>query len=319
MHSDSLLKAFHTQPDMIYVQGHRGARGVLPENTLESFEYALSLGIQSLELDVLMTQDNILVATHNSALHPDTTRHLSGEWVNEDAFQIRNLTLQELQDFNVGACRPESNYQRRFKDQQSLNFAAIPALTDVFQLLLLPENISAWLNIEIKSDPTKFYQTAPVALVVQQLTDAIEAFGLQKRVVVQSFDWNLCLEMQRVAPHIATSYLTSVGPEDEYGNNNIYPDSVWMGPLANAHLHSSLPEVIVNAGGKMWAPYFDNLTSEEMTMARQLGLITYAWTVNELDDVDAMIALGVDGIITDYPLMVLEHLRAQGKAAALIA
>ncbi|MGB0447309.1 MAG: glycerophosphodiester phosphodiesterase family protein, partial [Pseudomonadales bacterium] len=105
MHSDSLLKALHTQPDMIYVQGHRGARGVLPENTLESFEYALSLGIQSLELDVLMTQDNILVATHNSALHPDTTRHLSGEWVNEDAFQIRNLTLQELQDFNVGACR----------------------------------------------------------------------------------------------------------------------------------------------------------------------------------------------------------------------
>ncbi len=319
MQSKSWLKSLHSEANMIYVQGHRGARGVMPENTLEGFEYALSLGVQSLELDVLMTQDNILVATHNNYLHPDTTRNSAGAWIQSDQLSVHNLTWQQLKDFNVGACRPTSEYQQRFNNQRSLQKAAIPALADLFQLLQRPENKSAWLNIEIKSDPINLGHTASVSLYVMRLIEVIEQFCMQQRVVVQSFDWNLCLEMQRVAPHIATSYLTSVGPEDAYGNNNIYPDSVWMGPLANAHLQSSLPEVIANAGGKMWAPYFDNLTSEEMTIARQLGLITYAWTVNELDDVDAMIAIGVDGIITDYPLIVLEHLRAQGKAAALIA
>ena len=318
MDGRSFLHSAHAETDMVYVQGHRGARGVLPENTLPGFAYALSLGIHSLELDVLLTRDNIIVATHNTSLHPDTTRTRSGEWVGADAFEIRNLTLEQLQSFNVGSCRSGSTYQQRFNEQRSLDFAAIPALTDVFKLLLEPQHKLAWLNIEVKSDPINPEIATPIKVIAKQLADSIKEFGLERRVSVQSFDWNLCLEMQRLAPHITTSYLTSVGPEDQYGSNNIYPNSPWMGPLANAHLESSLPEVIAKSGGKMWAPYFDNLTKADMDIARNLGLITYVWTVNDLADVDRMIDLGVYGIISDYPLEVLTHLHAQGRAASLL-
>ena len=318
MYSDSFLHGAHSDTGMIYVQGHRGARGVLPENTLQGIEYALSLGVQSIEMDVLATRDDIIVVTHNTSLHPDTTRTMSGEWVDADTFRVRDLTLKQLQDFNVGACRSGSGYKKRFADQRNLDFAAIPALTDVFELLVQPRYDLAWLNIEVKSDPINPEKTAPIKVLVQQLIDDIRAFRLERRVAVQSFDWNVCLEMQRLAPQMTTSYLSSVGPEDQYGSNNIYPDSPWMGPLANAHLESSLPEIIAKAGGKMWAPYFGNLTKTDMGLARSLGLITYVWTVNELADIDRMTALGVHGVISDYPLKVLEYLYSQGLAASFL-
>ncbi len=105
MYSDSFLHGAHSDTGMIYVQGHRGARGVLPENTLQGIEYALSLGVQSIEMDVLATRDDIIVVTHNTSLHPDTTRTMSGEWVDAHTFRVRDLTMKQLQDFNVGACR----------------------------------------------------------------------------------------------------------------------------------------------------------------------------------------------------------------------
>lgn len=314
------LDALRSRPGVIHVQGHRGARGDLPENTLPGFEYALNAGAKSLELDVLVSLDGVIVTTHNAALHPDSTRNSAGEWISTDEpFWVRDLTLAQLQSFNIGRIQAGSAYQKRFHQQRSLNSGTIPTLLEVFNLLNRPEYLPAWLNIEVKSDPLNPGNTAPLPDLMQQLWGEIRASGMERRISVQSFDWNVCFEIQRVAPRIATSYLSSVGPGGKDTGNNIYPDSPWMGPFASAFPDRSLPEIISEAGGKIWTPYFDNLSKRDVDFARDLGLITYAWTVNETADFDRMIDLGVDGFITDYPAHACEHLRSRGLAPSLPA
>jgi len=313
----SFLNAVRSRPGIIHVQGHRGARGELPENTLEGFESALSAGIQALELDLFVTSDGEIVVTHNPTLHRDTTRNASGEWISNDDLRVRELTLAELQSFDVGQSRYGSEYQKRFNEQRALDCAVIPTLMDFFNLMNRPEYLAVWLNIEVKSDPLNPSKTAPISELVQQLWASIREFGMERRVSVQSFDWNVCLEFQRAAPNIATSYLSRVGPMGENTGNNIYSGSQWMGPFANALSDSSLPEVILDAGGKIWAPYFGDLTKEDVDLARDIGLITFAWTVNEIADFDRMIGMGIDGIITDYPARACKHLFSSGLAPSL--
>lgn len=314
----SFLDAVRSRPGIIHIQGHRGARGELPENTLEGFKSALSTGAQALELDILVTRDGHIVVTHNQTLHTDTTRNAAGDWITADTLNVRELTLKELQSFDIGRSRNGSDYQKRFNTQRTLESAVIPTLQNVFDLMNRPENLAVWLSIEVKSDPLNPGKTAPIPELVQQLWASIFNSGMERRVSVQSFDWNVCLEFQQAAPSIATSYLTSVGPVGENTGNNIYPGSPWMGPFANALSDSSLPEVILEVGGKIWAPYFGNLTKKDVDVARDIGLITVAWTVNEISDFDRMIGLGVDCIITDYPLRACKHLRSSGLAPSAI-
>ncbi len=312
------LDAVRSRPGIIHVQGHRGARGDLPENTLEGFRSALSTGIQSLELDIFVTSDGEIVITHNPTLHLDTTRNAAGNWITADNIKVRDLTLTELQSFNVGQSRNGSGHQKRFSQQRALECAVIPTLVDFFTLMNHPEYLSVWLNIEVKSNPLNAGETAPIPELVQQLWAGIRNAGMERRVSVQSFDWNVCLEFQRAAPNIATSYLSRVGPLDQNAGNTIYPGSPWMGPFANALRDRSLPELILEAGGKIWAPHFSNLTKKDVDVAREIGLVTFAWTVNEIADFDRMIGLGVDSIITDYPARACEHLRSSGLAPYLL-
>lgn len=305
------LDALRRHPGIIHVQGHRGARGALPENTLQGFEYALATGIQSLELDVLVTRDDQIVVTHNPRLHPDTTRDHNGQWITTQEARIRQLSLSELQKFDVGSGRPGSAYLQRFNRQRALGRAIVPTLLDVFDLANRPAHKSVWLNIEVKSNPFRPEETAAVPDLVEQLCGSIRKYGLERRASVQSFDWNVCIETQIVAPEIATSYLTSVGPAGKDTGNNIYPGSPWMGSAAHASSEKPLPALIKETGGKIWAAYFGNLTKEDVEIARDLGLITYAWTVNDVAGFDRMIELGVDGIITDCPAEACAHLRSR--------
>ena len=116
------------------LQGHRGARGLAPENTLTGFHKALRLGVDTLELDLAMTRDNVLVVTHDSALNPDIVRWPDGEWLNATGPAIRSLTLDEVKRFDVGRLKPDSRYAKMFPDQEAADGERIPTLKEVVDL-----------------------------------------------------------------------------------------------------------------------------------------------------------------------------------------
>ncbi len=214
------------RPDVVHIQGHRGARDKFPENSLQGFEYALAAGVQILELDILFMRDDQIVVTHNPTLHPDTTRNEAGEWIDAQGnIMIRDLDLKELQKYDVGRIRAGSSTLERFQEQRGLDNVAIPTLKDIFELLSQNENELVWLNIEVKSDPLEPEKTAPLRQLVEQLYTQICFFNMERRVSIQSFDWNAFLKFQKGAPEIATSYLSSIGSAERSAGNNIYPGS----------------------------------------------------------------------------------------------
>ena len=108
-------------PSMVWafdLQGHRGARGLMPENTLPAFAKALSIGVTTLELDTGVTQDGIVIISHDPSLNPDITRDPDGNWITERPL-IKNLTLHALQQFDVGAIKPGSRTAKRFPTKSS--------------------------------------------------------------------------------------------------------------------------------------------------------------------------------------------------------
>src|SRR5579872_4555556 len=115
----------------IDLQGHRGARGLYPENTLAGFAGALAIGVDALELDVAMTADDVVVVTHDPTLNPDITRTSDGAWLTQRGPRIRSLRIDDLAHYDVGRIRPGSSYAALFPDQAPHDGARIPALSDV--------------------------------------------------------------------------------------------------------------------------------------------------------------------------------------------
>src|SRR5262245_66280669 len=111
------------------LQGHRGARGLVPENTLEAFTAALAIGVTTLELDLAMTKDGVLVVSHDSRLNPDHTRGPDGKFLPAQGPAIRTLTLAELRGYDVGRLKPGTSYAANFPEQKGMDGVRIPALT----------------------------------------------------------------------------------------------------------------------------------------------------------------------------------------------
>src|SRR5512139_498146 len=117
------------------LQGHRGARGLAPENTLPAFERALELGVTTLELDIAITRDGVLVISHDPVLNPDHTRDAAGRFLERPGPAIHALTWSELQSYDVGRLNPGTDYARQFPDQQPVDGTRIPRLADLFDLV----------------------------------------------------------------------------------------------------------------------------------------------------------------------------------------
>ena len=175
---------------MFDLQGHRGARGLRPENTLAGFAHALSLGVTTLELDTAVTSDGVVVASHDSELNPDLTRDASGQWLTTKGPPILSLTYAELQEYDVGRLRPESPYSFRFGEQVAVDGQRIPRLADLFSLVDESGNLSVRFNIETKIDPRKPRATPPAALFAEALVREIRRAGMETRSTIQSFDWS---------------------------------------------------------------------------------------------------------------------------------
>jgi glycerophosphoryl diester phosphodiesterase len=283
-----------------------------PENTLLGFQGTFDLGVPVVELDVLLTKDNVAVVTHNPTLMAATTRDHQGKWITSEDLKVSDFTLKELRRFDVGGIRAKSAYAHCFPEQSFLFGHPIPTLDEVAKLACRPAYKNVWLNIEIKSTPLVKGLTPAPADLAASVFKVIESNDLSDRVIVQSFDWRVLLELERIAPNIPRSHLTYLENAAPVMQPNIYANSPWMADASTASDEINLCKVIAEMGGAIWAPFHKDITSDSVAKAQDLGLIVNAWTVNEPTDIEHVIDTGVDGIITDYPARVQRCLLQRG-------
>lgn len=277
----------------IDIQGHRGARGLFPENTLEGFLAAAALGVQAFELDVGLTADGVAVVSHDPALNPDITRDTSDAWLGQRGPTIHSLTHAELRQYDVGRVRPGSRTAYLFPEQVAFDGARVPTLTAV--LAALP---NARFTIEVKTDPAHPDWTAHADVLADATLAAIDAAGAVRRVMVEAFDWRVQRHVLRTRGDIRLAWLTR--PET-VRNAALW----WDRPPPSG----SVAAAVAEEGGPVWAPDHASLTERDVQEARALGLSVLPWTVNHAADMRRLAGWGVDGLISDRPDVALRLFR----------
>ncbi len=296
------------------LQGHRGARGLWPENTLGGFERALALGIKTLELDCAMTSDGVVVISHDPQLNPDHTRDETGRFLSRPGPVISTVNYAELARYDVGRIRPGTAYERAHLQQQALDGERIPRLAELYALIDGRGDRAVRLNIEVKTFPLQPELTAAPEAFVRALLAVVEASGMAAATTIQCFDWRVLNCVQRLAPGIATGALTDQQGDDDTVQFDQPLPSPWLGGLDARQFGRSVPHLAKASGAGTWSPDYLDLSSAQVAEAHQLGLLVAPWTVNEPAELERILAMDVDGMITDRPDLLRAILRDQGLA-----
>ena len=288
-----------SKPNHIKIYGHRGARGDLPENTLESFKYLFDNAINAYETDILITKDLIPVITHDFRLDPSYTKDINDNWIEDENIKIIDLTYDQILQFDVGTLNKLSKYGRKFINQKSLQNQKIPKLSEL--LKLTSDNIveDLLINLEIKSTPIEKNLTPEPDEMVKIIIDEVSRSNLEDRIIYSSFDWRVLREIKERDSKIPRAYLTS-GVKGK-----IYDKSPWL-DFTPLHNGVELPELIKALGGSAWHPNYKDVNKEIVQISHDKELPVNVWTVNRESDMLRMIDYGVDGIMTDYPLKLKE-------------
>ena len=294
-----------SKPNHIKIYGHRGARGDLPENTLESFKYLFDNNINAYETDILISKDLIPVITHDFRLEPSFTKDSKGNWIEDENIKIFDLTYEELLKFDVGSINKLSRYGRRFVNQKPLENQRIPKLSELLDLSSKNKSENLLINLEIKSTPDEENLTPAPEDTVKLVVNEINLSNLKDKIIVSSFDWRTLTEIKNQYPEISRAYLTYQQVRGMKIKKTIYNRSPWMSFLPFYEDHE-LPKIIKSQGGKAWHPYRKDITKKLVDISHQEDLPVNVWTVNEDYEMLKMIEYGVDGIMTDYPLRLKE-------------
>jgi glycerophosphoryl diester phosphodiesterase len=261
------------EPNRGLVHGHRGARAVRPENTIPAFEYAIKEGADAIELDLQVSKDGVLIVSHDPDLKPPICTGPQPE------ASIRQITAAKIREWDCG-----KTVNPLYPRQQTVPGTRPPTLDDV---LSLSSRGNFLFNVEMKSYPEHpDYNPAPDAYA-KLVAARIREHKLEKRVIVQSFDWRTLVSLRKIAPEIRLSALTEKDTRDFV---SISKDA------ANA-------EIV--------APRFDLVTPDKVAAAHAAGLQVVPWTPNTPDAWDKLIAAKVDAIITDDPAALIAHLKAR--------
>ena len=275
------------------LQGHRGTRGLAPENTMAAFERALAIGVTTLETDLAVTRDGVLVISHDPLLNPDLTRGPDGKWLAGKGPPIRSLTLAELQAYDIGRTNPASAYGKQYPEQKAADGQRFPTLKDVFAL---GAGNNVRFAIETKITPTSGEETPDPATFARLVVEAIRQAKMTERVEVLSFDWRALVEVKKLAPEIKTTCITMATQNLDNARN-----PAWTAGLDIARYDGSVPRLVRAAGCNTWSSLFRNLTPALIDEAHGLGLTVLPWTVNDPADMARLLDWKVDGLITDYP------------------
>ncbi|MGE3347740.1 MAG: glycerophosphodiester phosphodiesterase [Ramlibacter sp.] len=302
----SLMALAAVPAQALDLQGHRGARGLAPENTLPAFERALEIGVTTLELDIGVTADNVVVISHNPSLDPALTRDASGHWLSAKGPSIRSLTLAQLQSYDVGRINPDSAYAKTFATQQPVDGTRIPTLAALFERVKALGATDVHFNIETKISPAQPEETVNPERMARALLNVVREAGMLKRVTIQSFDWRTLQIVQGFEPGIPTVYLSI-----QTANTDNIRDGAWTAGFRIAD-HGSVPRMVKAAGGAVWSPNGGAVTEALVKEAQGLGLKVIPWTINNPADMERLMGWGVDGLITDYPDRLRELMQKRG-------
>jgi len=267
----------------VEVHGHRGARGSRPENTLPAFQFALENGVDALELDIAVSADGVLVISHEPALTPDRCLDPDGKKL-KDAIPIHSLKYAEIKKYDCGSLPNE-----RFPQQVQVPHTPPPRLLDLFEMVKksdLPVAHTVRFNIETKIYPGKPELTPAPHEFAEKIIKLARDEGFLSKIILQSFDDRTLLAAREIEPKIVTSMLTS--------DNHI--DYVAVAVAAKANIVS---------------PDHDWILVGDVRRLHKLGIKVLPWTVNTPDDWKKMLALGVDGIISDYPKELIAYLQSR--------
>lgn len=289
------------------LQGHRGARGLAPENTMPAFRRALDIGVNTLETDVAITRDGVPVIHHDRQLNPATTRGPDGRWLVAPGPALRMLTFAELRNYDVGRLDPASSYAKQWPQQVPADGERIPALEEVLALARAART-PVRLNLETKLSPLAPGATVDPATFARTLLAAVKAADLLDRTTLQSFDWRTLIEAKKLEPRVRTACLTLEGG----ANDNVRPDASGRSPWLAGIAPASVPAMARQAGCDVWSPFWRNATRASVAEAKALGLVVVPWTVNEPADMHAVIDAEADGLITDYPDRARAVMRERG-------
>ena len=297
-------------PEKPLVIGHRGAAGLIPENTLAAFRRGCELGVDAIELDVLVSADGQLVVHHDFRLKPEIARSADGAWVAPGAQPaVKELTLAQLKTYDIGRLQPKTPYAARFPEQTPVDGERIPTFKEAIDLFKKSCDPSTRLFVEIKTSPEEPELALPPEAVSDRVVKMVRDEGIAERTWILSFDWRNLVRIQKTAPGLATVYLTIVGP----GLNNLQPSrpgaSPWMAGFDIDDFNGSAPRAVKAAGGRIWSPFFKNLTPEALAEARQLGLLVSVWTPDNPDDLRRLIEMKVDAVTTNRPDVLKKLLR----------
>lgn len=269
-------------------ESHRGGRGVMPENTIPAMLYSLSLdGITTLEMDVKVTADGKVVLSHDDYLNPWFTTKPNGEEVKEEEkgkYPIMQMTYDELKQFDVGL-----KVHHLFPDQRKME-VSIPLLEDVIdsvQHYIENEGRTQVLyNIETKSSEEGDHKYNPVPEeFVKLLMEVVEKKGIKPYVIIQSADVRTLQVLRDDYPDIRTSYLVGARRKDFTVDEDL--DVLGFQPY-------------------IYSPNFKYITQDDVEKCQKMGMKVVVWTPNTKKEIDELKAMGVDGIITDYPELLLD-------------
>ena len=196
------------------LEGHRGTRGNAPENTLAAFRRAIEIGVTTIETDMGVTKDDVVVISHNPDLSPDLVRDPDGHWLASRGPQIHSLTFAELRRYDIGRINPMSQYAKQFPNQRASDGERFPKLSELFDLGKASGK-PVRFNIETKITPTSGANTPDPATFANLVIAVVRESNVADRVTVQSFDWRTLIEVKRIAPEIETSCLTIQTPNDD--------------------------------------------------------------------------------------------------------
>ena len=297
---------------MLDLQGHRGARGLWPENTLWGFERAIELGVCALEFDCAVTRDGVVVVTHDPELNPDCTREASGQFVAPPTPAVHSLTLAQLQAYDVGRLRRGSAYAALFPQQAGVDGLRIPRLSAVLQLILQRGRGRVRACVEVKTFPGQPQFAPEPAAFIRAVLSEVQGTGTAGIVSILAFDWRVLAAARSLMPALPRVALSEQQPGEDSVMLGAPQPSPWLGGLDPRDFGGSVPRLAQAAGAHTWGPNYLDLDAQQVAEAHALGLRVVPFTVNQRVDMQRMLAFGVDGMISDRPDILREVLVAHG-------
>jgi len=266
-------------------QGHRGCRGIMPENTIPAMLHALDLGVITLEMDIVFTKDSVAILSHEPFFNHEITTVMPGEYLEsyieekeEKKYNIFNMTLSETEKFDVGL-KPHP----RFPQQQKIAIKkpSLAALFDAVKIYMQTQNRPfPYFNIETKSTPLtdNIFHPSP-ATFVDGLMKVIKEKKMEQWVMIQSFDIRTLQYLHKNYPTIPAVLLI-----EDYDKRSLEDQLQQLGFIPN-----------------VYSPHYSLVTKELLEKCHAQKIKVIPWTVNEKENIEALKAMGVDGIISDYP------------------